>query len=124
MADLVRFHDWVIDRNEISNVNIKSVDGKEYDNEFAKITHIVVLELKSGQKFQLHCSDLYDARKALNHLTASCKTAHIGSDFDNYLMQQIYHSRQSIIDQSEEIKNLTKKIETLNRLLKKQGIVK
>ena len=108
MNNLIRFHDWIIPRDEISSVRIEYPDG-EPNSEFEKTSCVMVLELKGNKKFSLKCGDLYDARKELNILTSRVQPELIERPLDSYIIQQIYFCRDSIRSLESAVKDLMKK---------------
>lgn len=106
MTTLIRFHSWLIDREQIKYVKI--ICDKTVSDDFEKIDHIVCLELKSGEKFNLTCLDRYDAIKELNFLTLYSKAEHIGDAFDHCILEQVYIARRCITGLEFEVKKLMK----------------
>ncbi len=104
---LIRFHNWIVDKNDISFVEIISEDGKTH-NEFDEANHNVILKLKNDQTFTLSCHNLYSAQRELNFLTIENRIPNLTDEFNHCLIQQIYHARDSVVNLEREIKKLMK----------------
>lgn len=103
--ELIRFHDWLFDRDEINFAEINADDGGNHDD-FVKVPHTLKISLKNGLNFNLKCDDKYEAKKELNFLTAKTKPQFYGSPYDIYTVQQIYQVRNNIRDLTLELKKL------------------
>lgn len=103
---LIRFHDWIIDKNDISFVDIHA--EREINSEFEMIEHRVVMHLKGEKTLTLRSHNLYDARKELNMLTAESDALHVGSNFDHYLSHQVHLARYAINNLQDKIEKLMK----------------
>lgn len=121
MSNLVRFHDWLFDKDHILLVEIKSSDGKNYDHDTcAKVNHLVIVKLKNDARFELLCTDLYDARKELNYLTARTDASLTGPDYKTYIIQAIYQSRDYCHDLQLEVHKLMKSYKKIKDKVNKQ----
>lgn len=120
MSELVRFHDWIFDRNEINYASIEN-HGIIYESEFDQIKHTVIVKLKNGEKFILNCASFYDAKTELNFLTSKCDPVLLGRQNNTYYLQQLYFCRNAINNLTNQINKLmnsykkVKKKETKNK---------
>lgn len=106
-SELVRFHEWVIDKNKISLVQIKTKDGKQY-NDFDEIEHLVVISMNNSQTLTLSCHNKYYALRELDYLTAKIDPILLGSETNTYLVNQVYLTRSFVSDLITEVKKLMK----------------
>lgn len=119
MTTLIRFHNWIIDKEQIDYVEIECKEGIA-TSEFDKKKHALIVHLKTGRNFQLICPDHYDATKELNYLTTNSKAEVIGGRFDTYILQQIYIVRSYLIELSTNVNKLMKSYsKSKNKLSKK-----
>lgn len=116
MSDLIRFHDWLIDRDEIEVVEIKSDDGINHQNQaYDDIKHSVVVKLKDEIKLQLVCDSLYEARKELDYLTARTEAELSGPIYNTYMIKQISFCRDSLATLTSEIKKMMKSYQKIKQ---------
>lgn len=105
MSELIRFKNWLLDREQIESAFIESEDKKDH-NDYEKINHTLIVRMKSGKQFILICSDRYDAKKELNYLTANLSPQHTHNNFEHYLVRQVYICRSTIAELDDTIKKL------------------
>ena len=105
MSDLVRFHHWIFDRNEILLVKIESKDNKVVE-EWESHEHTVVVKLKNSMTFKLICTSEYGAIKELNLLTVGSQAKSIKTNINHFMIEQIDSCRDYIIRLELEIKKL------------------
>src|SRR6185312_12948437 len=109
MTKLVRFHDWIIDQNEISYIKITDKDGNDLNPdccEYDRKDHIVLLTLKNDGTFKCHCESLYSARETLDYFTLQLDEVKTQKNFDNYILKQVYFVRECMRDLEIEVKKL------------------
>ncbi len=114
MSTLVRFQDWILDRDDIQFVNIERPDG-EVSSEYTPAEYIVRVHLKDGKKYGVRCESLHNARNELNNLTAEIKPYHAGSLLDHYLVKQIQYARFAVNELEEQVKKLMLSYKKLNK---------
>jgi hypothetical protein len=108
-VNLIRFKDWVFDKNEISSVEIIENEGTPKD-EFDRLSHSVKIRIKNGMSYELICRSLYDARENLDILTADLEPHLLGRRHDTYIISQIYSCREAINEVRIELKQLNKRL--------------
>ena len=106
MVDLVRFHEWLFDRNEIVFVEVKPEDGIQAKSDYDDKNHLVHVHLKNGKSFSLKCHSGYDAQKELDLLTINTNAKFIGDDYRHYLVKRADWNRGGIIELKNEVKKL------------------
>lgn len=90
MAKLVRFYDWIFDKEQIDYVSIIPVDESENDNDEQK--QVIHIYMKNGKTLSLMCHNLDDARNNLHCLSGDVKAQILAihrSPFEQYLCEEI-----------------------------------
>lgn len=107
MTELVRFNNWIFDREQIELITIFSKDGKNHDD-FDKVEHTLSVKLKSKDTFHVVCEDLYNAQKELDFLTARINPICLENKHGNHLIKVLYDSQFEIMELHSSIKKLMK----------------
>jgi hypothetical protein len=112
MTDLIRFDDWIIDRNDIAFVQIikkQDIDGMGKDKIETKFD--LKLTRKNNTTLTLNCNDYNNAKKYLNYLTADANVNSVDYRYDHYIIREISYLSNNIMDLETHVKKLIKKIE-------------
>src|ERR1700741_2040267 len=118
MADLVRFHNWIFDRNEIVYIGIEEREGTpQYEFELKK--HSVTVHLKNEKKLNLICPHLHNAREELDYLTAKVDPELKGKMSHMYLLRRIIYLNNAMNDLAESVNKLMKRFSTAKKKIKK-----
>lgn len=118
MTNLIRFHEWIIDKDEIVQVSVRPSDGSEnIYGEYDRVEHSVLIFFKNNPDINLKCDSRWEACEELDYLTASinCETA--GPIYRHYQIKHIHKMRSSIMQLTTEIKKLMRE----NKRLKKNN---
>jgi len=109
MTELVRFEDWVFDRNEIKVIEIV-IDPTDLRNiEIEKKRHNVIIHFKANGAYNKITYIAYNKHKAenqLDRLTANLKAEDIGGPWDHYLLNRIERLTSSFSFLGEDVRKL------------------
>jgi hypothetical protein len=115
MVCLVRFEDWVFDRDDVEFISItpESLDGKK--------TRSLIVKLKNKQTLELVCANEWRAKHALDELTAELQPANLGGHYDHYLVRAFSRYNQAIEDLHYEVKRMMNSFKKLKDKQIKEG---
>lgn len=104
MVCLVRFEDWVFDKDDVEFISIapKSLDGKNNAS--------LIVKLKNKQTLELVFGNEWLAKHALDELTAKIQPATLGT---NYLVQAFRRHNQALENLRYEVNELMKSFKRL-----------
>jgi hypothetical protein len=112
MTKLVRFEDWIIDKDKISTVKIKSEDGLRHDD-FAQVAHSVICALECGETFEVECQSKYRALQIFDVLTSALNPELQRNPYEHYIVKRIYDTNQRIDELTAKINKLMKSYKKL-----------
>ena len=124
MTDLVRFRNWVIDRNEIKFVDIviDPEDKRKAENNHKRHNVIIYFKNNSGlQTLTVNCWSKFNAETEIDELTAKLQIPSIGSQYDHYLLKRIDRLSSAIEGLDEDVKRLMRSYSSKKKKVEKEG---
>ena len=111
MAKLVRFHDWLINVDDISGSDISEEDNKG--------GCILKITMKAGHDYSLTCYSQERAQQELDKLTCDSEAMYCGNKWDHFLVKRIQVMSANIYNLEVQVKKLMNSFATAKKKLSK-----